>query len=152
MVPANSDGESPLSSGEGLGVRSFTFTKAERLSKEKIIKELFEKGSSFYLYPFKVIYIPNPEKGANAVNQVLISVSSRQFKRAVDRNKIKRRIREAYRLQKEVLNSRSEKTIFSFIYTAKEILPYAELKEKLLMAITKLSTKLAQSHSPEERS
>jgi ribonuclease P protein component len=132
-------------------MRRFTFTKDERLSKEKTIKELFEKGSSFYLYPFKVIHIPNPDKGANAINQVLISVSSRQFKRAVDRNKIKRRIREAYRLQKEVLNSKSEKAIFTFIYTAKEILPYAELKEKVLMVITKLNTKLAPSPSPPER-
>ncbi len=131
-------------------MRRFTFTKDERLSKEKTIKELFEKGSSFYLYPFKVIHIPNPDKGANAINQVLISVSSRQFKRAVDRNKIKRRIREAYRLQKEVLNTKSEKAIFTFIYTAKEILPYAELKEKVLSVITKLN-KLAPSPSPPER-
>jgi ribonuclease P protein component len=150
MVPANSDGESPLSSGEGSGVRSFTFTKAERLSKEKTIKELFEKGSSFYLYPFKVIHIPNPDKSAS-VNQVLISVPSRQFKRAVDRNKIKRRIREAYRLQKAVLGNKSEKAIFTFIYTAKEILPYAELKEKVLMVMTKLNTKLAPLTSPQER-
>ena len=126
-------------------MRSFTFTKNERLSKDKTIKELFEKGSSFYLYPFKVIHIPNSDTSANAINQVLISVSSRQFKRAVDRNKIKRRIREAYRLQKEVLNTKSEKTIFTFIYTAKEILPYAELKEKVLSALTKLNTKLTLS-------
>jgi ribonuclease P protein component len=132
-------------------MRRFTFTKAERLSKEKTIKELFEKGSSFYLYPFKVIHIPNPDKGTKAINQVLISVSSRQFKRAVDRNKIKRRIREAYRLQKEVLNTKSEKAIFTFIYTAKEILPYAELKEKVLMALKKLNAKLASPPSPLER-
>lgn len=132
-------------------MRRFTFTKAERLSKEKTIKELFEKGSSFYLYPFKVIHIPNPDKGTKAINQVLISVSSRQYKRAVDRNKIKRRIREAYRLQKEVLNTKSEKAIFTFIYTAKEILPYAELKEKVLMALKKLNAKLASPPSPLER-
>ncbi|MBL7872333.1 MAG: ribonuclease P protein component [Cyclobacteriaceae bacterium] len=131
-------------------MRSFTFTKAERLSKEKTIQELFEKGSSFYLYPFKVIHIPNPDKGTKAVNQILISVSSRQFKRAVDRNKIKRRIREAYRLQKGVLNVRLERVIFTFIYTAKEILPYAELKEKVLMALTKLNTRLTPTPSPSE--
>lgn len=126
-------------------MRRFTFTKAERLSKEKTIKELFEKGSSFYLYPFKVIHIPNPDKGTKAINQVLISVSSRQFKRAVDRNKIKRRIREAYRIQKEIINNKSEKAIFTFIYTAKEILPYAEIKEKVLIALTKLNMKLTPS-------
>jgi ribonuclease P protein component len=127
----------------------FTFKKAERLSKEKLIKELFEKGSSFYLYPFKVIYLPNPDKSF-LVNQVLISVSSRQFKRAVDRNKIKRRIREAFRLQKEILDKNSERVIFAIIYTAKEILPYAELKEKVHSVIIKLNAKLALSPSPPE--
>lgn len=116
----------------------FTFTKPERLSKEKIIKELFDKGSSFYLYPFKVFHIPNADTSTEAQNQVLITVSSRQFKRAVDRNKIKRRIREAYRTQKEVLKAKSEKGIFSFIYTAKEILPYADIKSKLFLVLEKI--------------
>ena len=116
----------------------FTFTKAERLSKEKLIKELFEKGSSFYLYPFKVVHIPNADTSTEAQNQVLITVSSRQFKRAVDRNKIKRRIREAYRTQKEILKVRSEKGVFSFIYTAKEILPYADIKTKLFLVLEKI--------------
>ena len=116
----------------------FTFTKPERLSKEKIIKELFAKGSSFYLYPFKVVSIPNADTSTEAQNQVLISVSSRQFKRAVDRNKIKRRIREAYRTQKEILKVRSEKGVFSFIYTAKEILPYADIKTKLFLVLEKI--------------
>jgi len=116
----------------------FTFTKAERLSKEKLIQELFEKGSSFYLYPFKVVHKLSPVQGETAVNQVLISVSARQFKRAVDRNKVKRRVREAYRLQKEIIQSRAEKGIFSFIYTAKEILPFAEIKSKLFLVLEKI--------------
>lgn len=128
-----------------------SFTKAERLSKEKIIKELFEKGSSFYSYPFKVVHIPNVEASTEAQNQVLISVSSRLFKRAVDRNKIKRRIREAYRTQKETLQSRTEKGVFSFIYTAKEILPYAEIKAKLLLVLMKLNNLPTSPPSTMER-
>ncbi len=132
----NSERESPLSFGEGSGVR-VKFIKAERLSKELVIKELFEKGSSFYLYPFKVIYKSNPDQSNLAINQVLISVSSRNFKRAVDRNKVKRRVREAYRLQKEV-QTHPQKGIFSFIYTAKEILPFVEIKSKLFLVLEKI--------------
>lgn len=133
----NSERESPLSSGEGKGVRS-TFKKSERLSREKWIQELFEKGSSFYLYPFKIIFHPHPNPALP--HQVLITVSGRQFKRAVDRNLIKRRIREAYRTQKEVLQT--QPAIFAFIYTAKEILPFAEVKTKTLLVLKKLNTLL----------
>lgn len=141
-----SERESPLSSGEGSGVR-FTFRKNERLSKEKWIQELFEKGSSFYLHPFKIIYRIHPD--SSLPNQVLITVSSRQFKKAVDRNVIKRRIREAYRTQKTVLKQSS--VIFAFVYTAKEILPFSELKSKTLTALTKLNAYSAPPSSPVDR-
>lgn len=113
-------------------------SKAERLSKEKLIKELFDKGSSFYLYPFKILYLANPDKRDEAVHQLLITVSSRQFKRAVDRNLIKRRIREAYRLQKEIIRDLPQKGIFSIIYTAKEILPFAEIRSKIFLVLEKI--------------
>ncbi|MBX2915185.1 MAG: ribonuclease P protein component [Cyclobacteriaceae bacterium] len=125
----------------------FTFTKAERLSKEKWIQELFEKGSSFYLYPFKIIYCPHPDVGLP--NQVLITVSSRQFKKAVERNLIKRRIREAYRTQKAVLKC---SLIFVLAYTAKEILPFSEVKTKTLLALNKLNTFSTQPPPSVEKS
>lgn len=142
----NSEREPSLSSGSGKVVRS-TFKKTERLSREKWIQELFEKGSSFYLFPFKIIYHPHPD--AALPNQVLITVSSRQFKRAVDRNLIKRRIREAYRTQKTLLKQSS--VIFAFVYTAKEILPFSEVKTKTLMALTKLNTSSDLRPSPVKR-
>jgi ribonuclease P protein component len=110
----------------------FTFQKAERLSKEKNIQELFSKGSSFYLYPFKILLLPNPDQN-HPCNQVLISVPARNFKRAVDRNLIKRRIREAYRLNKGALNG-TQKLLIAYIYTAKEILTFQEIQEKLIKA------------------
>lgn len=141
-----SERESPLSSGEGQVVRH-TFPKIERLSKEKWIQELFEKGSSFYLYPFKIIYRTHPD--SSLPNQVLITVSSRQFKKAVDRNLIKRRIREAYRTQKATLKQSS--VIFAFVYTAKEILAFSDVKTKTLIALTKLNTLSTLPPSPMER-
>jgi ribonuclease P protein component len=111
----------------------FSFRKEERLKKKKDIQELFDKGSSFYLYPFKVYVQPRVN---TAVHQVLISVSTRNFKRAVDRNLIKRRIREAYRLQKHKLPD--TKLALGFIYTAKEILPFREIENKVLLVFGRI--------------
>lgn len=114
----------------------FTFRKDERLKSEKNIKELFSKGSSFYLFPFKVLVLPTPDPSV-VRNQVLISVSKKNFKRAVDRNLIKRRIREAYRLQKEILSA-SPALLIGFIYTHKEILQGEEIAKKTLQALKKI--------------
>jgi ribonuclease P protein component len=113
-----------------------TFKKDEKLSSEKWIQELFAKGSSFYLYPFKVITLPHPIN--TLPNQVLISVPARTFKRAVDRNLLKRRIREAYRLNKHILTT-NQKCLIAYIYTAKEILPSAVIHEKLPLALTRIN-------------
>ncbi|HLT73445.1 MAG TPA: ribonuclease P protein component [Ohtaekwangia sp.] len=114
----------------------FTFSKAERLSKEKDIQELFQKGSSFYLFPFKVLFLTNPEFATT--NQVLISVSKRNFKTAVSRNMIKRRIREAYRLNKALLAPATSVRI-GFIYTHKEILPTPEIFGKMVHVLKRIS-------------
>jgi ribonuclease P protein component len=108
----------------------YIFRKEERLTKEKDIQELFEKGSSFYSYPFKVIHRDNPDQNYPS-HQILISVPSRNFKRAVDRNLLKRRIREAYRLNKALLIT-SKKFMIAYIYTPKEILPFDQIQEKLI--------------------
>ena len=114
----------------------FTFRKEERIYKEKIIQELFEKGSSFYLYPFKVYFMQSPDLSVTT-HQVLISVSKKNFKRAVDRNSIKRRIREAYRLNKNLLPHQNKMAI-AYIYTIKEILPTAQIQERLVKTFKRL--------------
>jgi ribonuclease P protein component len=108
----------------------FTFRKEERLSREKLIQELFDKGSSFYLFPFKVFVMTNPDQ-THPVHQVMISVSKRNFKRAADRNLIKRRIREAYRLNKALLPAQN-KLLIAYIYSVKDILPSGQIHERLV--------------------
>jgi ribonuclease P protein component len=107
-----------------------TFRKEERLKKEKLIKELFDKGSSFYFFPFKVFVMLNPDQTAG-FHQVLVSASKRNFKRAVDRNLLKRRIREAFRLNKNQIAA-SNKLLIAYIYSAKEILTFAQIQERLV--------------------
>ena len=116
----------------------FTFRKEERLTKEKNIQELFEKGSSFYLYPLRVYFqkITEPE----STHQVMFSVSKRNFKNATDRNLIKRRMREAYRLNKTAIPGTS-KLQMAYIYTAKEILTFELIRDKVLLSFKRLEEK-----------
>jgi ribonuclease P protein component len=113
-------------------MEKFTFKKSERLSQEKLIQELFDKGSSFYLYPFKVFFLP-----AATPSQMLVSVPKSLFKRAVDRNKIKRRVREGYRLNKAHFTS-DKSFLIAYIYTAKEILPSLFIHQKVVLSLHKL--------------
>lgn len=118
---------------------SFTLKKHEILRSKKIIQELFDNGSSFFLYPFKVFYLPNLTQNTN---QVLFTVSKRYYKRAVDRNLIRRRIREAYRLNKNYLIA-DQHELFSLsialIYISKSKLPYSEIENKLKQVFTRLN-------------
>ncbi|HLZ16217.1 MAG TPA: ribonuclease P protein component [Cyclobacteriaceae bacterium] len=112
-------------------MEKFGLKKKERLSGRKSIQELFDNGSSFYLYPFKVIFL------RGKASQFLVSVPKSIFKRAVDRNLIKRRIREGYRLNKVKFVSAHFFSI-AYIYTAKEILPSAVIHQKIILSFDKL--------------
>lgn len=118
-------------------MKAHTFGKAERLYSKKIIQELFTKGSSFYLHPFKVILLKNTDE-ATPFHQVLVSVSKRNFKKAVDRNTIKRRMKEGYRLQKGVLQNQT-KLVIAYLYMAKEILPSEEIHKSILASFKKIN-------------
>ncbi len=119
------------------------FPKQERLTSKKIIEELFSKGSSVFLYPFRILYLASPAAGPGNP-QVLFSVSKRNFKKAVDRNLIKRRMREAYRLHKSDLlkaaPGEKKPAYIAFIYIAKEKISFEILEKKLILAWQRLVT------------
>jgi ribonuclease P protein component len=116
-----------------------SFTKEERLCSKITLDGLFEKGNSFHSFPFKIVWqitsTPIPFQA-----QVAISVPKRIFKRAVDRNKIKRRIREVYRKNKAPFYTLlgEKKIVFIIIYTSKTIIEYKDLEEKMIVALERL--------------
>ncbi len=119
----------------------YFFNKSERLSSQKNIQELFKKGSSFFIYPYKIIYLQQ-EGAGEGLAQILISVPKKNFKKAVDRNLIRRRIKEAYRQNKQMILPVSEKNLtlsIAFIYVAKDILPFDDIESKLKKTLLRLS-------------
>lgn len=122
---------------------AFSFGKDERLRSEKLIKELFTRGSSFSLYPFRIVSMPNPSS-AITHHQVLFSVPSKNFKLAVERNKIRRRSREAYRLSKNLLAS-EKPLIIGFVYTAKGIESFSLLQEAMPKILAQINKRYANA-------
>jgi ribonuclease P protein component len=116
---------------------AFRFSKKERLSKKKVIEELFAKGSSRPAFPLKVVYIRHPDH-EQSLHQVLITVPIKNFKKAVDRNTLKRRIREGYRLNKALLPDTPTLCI-AYIYIAKEILPSATIHKSICASMKELT-------------
>ena len=126
--------------------QKYTLGKNERLKSRKAIEQLFADGKSFSLFPFKIIYntasITLNLKPETFYLQSAFSVSKRYFKKATDRNRVKRLMREAYRLQKNDLQNNLQQNnmqaVVFFLYVGNEIPDYELVKEKINTALKKL--------------
>nr|WP_287936670.1 ribonuclease P protein component [Algoriphagus sp.] len=123
---------------------NFKLPKSERLHAEKLIKELFNEGSSFFLYPFKVLFL-NKKELDGQTNQVMFSVSKKKIKKASGRNFIKRRMREAYRLNKSILSSNG--ILLGLIFVGNPEMSFSEIEPKMKLALEKLQKEISQNHS-----
>ena len=123
----------------------FQFPKKQKLCGEKVIERLFANGKSISEKPFRAIW--NFEKNNDQVFvKSLIVVSKKRLKLAVERNVVKRRIKEAYRLQKKqlecFLESTNQQLNLAIIYQEEEILDYKTLEEKINLLLSRLIKEL----------
>lgn len=135
-------------------MKTYIFRKEERLCHQGSIDDLFHKGSSFVYYPFRVVF-HRPQTTANlpdsSLIQVLISVPKRKHVKATRRNLLKRRIREAYRLNKpehfiEYFYENNCSIHFSIQYIAVEVLEYDRISEKMVGLMQKLKKEYAKRY------
>ncbi|HEX7847066.1 MAG TPA: ribonuclease P protein component [Chitinophagaceae bacterium] len=125
--------------------KQFTLGKKERLKSRKAIEQLFKEGKSFVVAPFRVYFLVNSQwsiVNEGSPLQFGVGVSSRHFKKAVDRNRIKRLTREAYRLQKialqQYLKEKQQGLDLFIIYTGKELPDHELVMGKLDVILNKL--------------
>jgi ribonuclease P protein component len=123
--------------------RQFIFPKSEKLVSKKAIDLLFKEGNHYFKFPFKVIY-DTAATSSTLIHspKILISVSKKYFKHAHDRNRLKRLIREAYRLQKPAIFQLFDTIPASFmiIYTSKTELSLEQLKKKLYFVFQNIAS------------
>ena len=128
-------------------IASPTFNKRERIVSKKLIEQLFSKGSSFSIsaFPLRIVVMETARVTDDVPVQVLVSVSKRHFKHAVDRNRVKRQIREAYRHHKQILTERvqQQQTLaIAFIWLADGLHESATVEKSVRILLGKAAERL----------
>lgn len=130
-------------------MKAFGYHKKEKLKSRTELKAIFATGKSFSVFPIKVFFIEKNNTDISVPVTAGVGVSSRHFKKAVDRNRIKRLLREAYRLEKQSLHQtlvdQSKSIAIFFLYLDKELPEYTLVREKMKESMEKLRKKLTTS-------
>lgn len=137
-------------------MKSNSLHKSERLDKKKLIEKLFGGGArSFSVFPLRVVYLAL-DNVQDEHAAILVSVSKRRFKRAVKRNRVKRQIREAYRLNKQpLLQTLKEHNLhiaIAFIYLSDELTDSSLITERMKTALSRISEQFSAQPSAQSES
>lgn len=130
--------------------KEFSFGKEEKLKSRKLVEELFASGRSQGIFPLRVTYKFLPAEEAAPYLQVGMTASKKHFKKAVDRNRIKRLIREAYRLQKkdvqQLAKDKKTRVIAFFIFVDKTMPVYKTVFDTMTKCLLLLQKRLEQKN------
>ena len=125
----------------------FTLEKEDKLKSRKLIEQLFSEGDRVKSFPFHMVFLPINHKN-NTTLQVGFSVPKRNIKLAVDRNRIKRIMREAYRKNKNLFSEGlTEKFIFMIVYTARKEMKYVEMELGMQKIAVKFQAKVIEERN-----
>lgn len=118
-----------------------TLSKEEKLKSKKLIEELFDKGNSLSVFPIRMIYLQSNHPSDYPV-KAAFSVSKRKFGKAVDRNRVKRLLRESYRKNKSVLyDNLQHKYVIMFTFIDEKHYKYVEIEGKMILLLEKFLKK-----------
>ena len=118
------------------------FQKKEKLKSSKTIENLFLEGKTLSKFPLKIFFLP---KESIDTNMAAFAVPKRNFKSAVDRNRVKRQLRETYRLNKQILEEiHGKKFVMLFLYLGKVRPQYPELENSMVKLLKKLHDEMGQ--------
>jgi ribonuclease P protein component len=122
-----------------------SFSKSEHLCGDKRITRLYKEGDAFIAYPLRVVFLIEPKSDPVNLN-VLVSVPKKRFKRAVKRNRLKRIMRETYRLNKQsIIEKLEEKQLqihVAFNYVSDDEMDFTEIERKMKLSLQKLMDKI----------
>jgi len=122
-----------------------SFSKSEHLCGEKRITRLYSEGDAFIAYPLRVVFLIEPKNDIES-SSVLVGVPKKRFKRAVKRNRLKRIMREAYRLNKQlIIEKLDEKHLqihIAFNYVSDEVMDFPAIEKKMKISLQRLIVKI----------
>ena len=124
---------------------SFSYPQKEKLKSQKLIEQLFSEGKSISVYPLRMVYLKTEFQEESVQFKTGVSVSKRNFKNAVDRNRIKRLLREAYRLNKSAyFNNILSSYALMILYIGKDGTDFDSVDRKMKKLLDAFSKKVSQ--------